>query len=96
MRDSRAAPPLLQALRRPWPFIERVFANAAYCGERVASALPTTIEIVTGPPNQRGFIVQKRRWVVERTFAWIGQNRRLARGYERQASTAVARTIDGL
>ena len=76
---SSAAPPLLQASRRPWPFIERVFADAAYRGERVASATPITIEIVTGQPNQHGFIVQKRRWVVERTLAWIGKNRRLAR-----------------
>jgi transposase len=48
------------------------------------------VEIVSGPPNQRGFLVQKRRWVVERTIGWIGRNRRLARDYERQASPALA------
>ena len=90
MHDSRAAVPLLKASRRPWPFIERVFADASYRGDRVASATSIVVEIVTGPPNQRGFIVQKRRWVVERTFAWIGRNRRLAKDYERMASTAVA------
>ncbi len=58
--------------------------------KRLGGATPIAIEIVTGPPNQRGFIVQKRRWVVERTFAWLGRNRRLARDYERTASTALA------
>jgi transposase len=90
MHDSRAAVPLLLASRRPWPFIERVWADASYRGERVGAATPITVEIVTGPPNQRGFIAQKRRWVVERTFAWIGRNRRLAKDYERMASTALA------
>ena len=90
MHDSRAAPHLLRASRRPWPFIERVWADSGYRGEHVSAATPIQIEIVTGPPNQRGFIVQKRRWVVERTIAWIGRNRRLARDYERLASTALA------
>jgi putative transposase len=90
VHDSRAAVPLLKASRRPWPFIERIWADASYRGERVGDATPITVEIVTGPPNQRGFIVQKRRWVVERTFAWIGRNRRLAKDYERSPSTALA------
>jgi hypothetical protein len=48
------------------------------------------VQIVTGPKNQKGFIVQKRRWVVERSIAWINVNRRLAKDYERHASTALA------
>jgi transposase len=67
-----------------------VWADSAYRGERVGAATSITVEIVTGPPNPRGFIVQKRRLVVERTIGWIGRNRRLARDYERQASTALA------
>ena len=51
------------------------------------------VEIVTGPANQRGFIVQKRRWVVERTLAWIGRNRRLARDFERLAETAICLVV---
>jgi transposase len=90
MHDSRAAPHLLRASRRCWPFVEKIWADSAYRGERVGAATPIQIEIVTGPANQRGFIVQKRRWVVERTIAWIGRNRRLARDYERLASTALA------
>ena len=90
MQDPRTAAPLLLASRWPWPFVERVWAGFSYRGERVAAATPITVEIVTGRPNQRGFIVQKRRLVVERTFAWIGRNRRLAKDYERMASTALA------
>jgi putative transposase len=90
MHDSRVAPHLLRASSRSWPFVETVWTDSAYRGQRVAAATPIRVAIVTGPPNQRGFIVQKRRWVVERTLAWLGRNRRLARDYERQASTALA------
>ena len=82
--DWRVAPHLLRASRRRWPFVEKVWADAGYRGERVAQATSISVEIVTGPPNQRGFIVQKRRWVVVRTFAWIGRYRRLAKDYERR------------
>jgi transposase len=90
VHDSQAAPHLLRTSRRPWPFVQKVWADSAYRGERVGTATPIQVEIVTGPPNQRGFIVQKRRWVVERSIGWIGRNRRLARDYERLASTALA------
>ena len=90
LHDSHAAVHLLQASRRSWPFVEKVWADAAYRGDRVRTATAIRVEIVTGPPNQRGFIVQKRRWVVERSLAWIGRNRRLAKDYERLASSALA------
>lgn len=41
-----------------------------------------TVEVVRRPPGTRGFVVQARRWVVERTFAWLGRNRRLSRAVE--------------
>ena len=41
-------------------------------------------------PPPRGFIVLPRRWVVERTFAWISQNRRMSKDYERLAATSEA------
>jgi len=45
--------------------------------------LRITLEIVRNPAGQRGFAVYPRRWVVERTLAWLTANRRLARDYER-------------
>src|SRR6476469_912386 len=79
IQDRDGGGPLLQASRRLFPFIERVFADGGYAGERVATATRIIVEIVNKHPNQVGFTVLPRRWVVERFFAWIGRNRRLAK-----------------
>ena len=80
MHDSRGGAILLRASRQLWPFILRLWADSAYRGDHMGSALPgVTVEVVTGPKNQVGFIVQKRRWVVERTFGWFGRFRLLWR-----------------
>ena len=76
------APPLLRASRRRFPFVECVFADAAYAGDRVAAATRITVQIVRKPKDQVGFAVHPRRWVGERTFAWLGRNRRLAKDFE--------------
>ena len=47
------------------------------------------LEIVTRDPGTRGFAVLPRRWVVERTFAWLGRNRRLAKDFEATVASAV-------
>ena len=48
------------------------------------------LEIVRRSPNAVGFEVIKRRWVVERTFSWLGRNRRLAKDFENRAATLLA------
>jgi len=48
------------------------------------------IEVVRRAEGQKGFAVQPRRWVVERTFAWLGRSRRLAKDYERRLQSAEA------
>ena len=82
VQDRDGGGPLLSLSRRSFPFIQRVFADAGYAGERVAGAASVALEIVRKAPNQIGFAVQPRRWVVERFFAWIGRNRRLAKDFE--------------
>lgn len=90
VQDRDGAPPLLRASRRFFPFIARVFADAGYASERVATATCIAIEIVRRKPDQIGFAVQPRRWVVERFFAWISRNRRLWRDAEATIQSATA------
>ncbi len=66
--------------------IRYVFADQGFAGRLVDWAwriLAMVIEIVRKPAGQRGFEVHPKRWVVERTLAWLTANRRLARDYER-------------
>ena len=76
-----------------WPFIVKIFADAGYQGARAALAAAKTgswiIEIVKRSDLHK-FVVLPKRWIVERTLAWISRNRRLARDYERYASTVTA------
>ena len=79
--------------RLRFPFIERVFADGGYAGRLVAWASDKThiiLEIVRRMPWMKGFVVIRRRWVVERTFAWLGRNRRLARDFEATIASATA------
>lgn len=50
-----------------------------------------TLEVKSRPPGSKGFVLLKKRWIVERTFAWIGFNRRLSKDYERTVSSSEAR-----
>jgi transposase len=79
--------------RRLFPFIERIFADAAYQGPTLAAAVAKTgtwtLEIVKRNELHR-FVVLPKRWIVERTLAWISRNRRLARDFERYARTVAA------
>jgi transposase len=90
IQDRDGAVPLLKASRALFPFIARLFADAAYSGEKVACATRIVVEIVAKNPGQVGFAVQPRRWVVERFFAWLGRNRRLAKDVEGSLASATA------
>jgi transposase len=89
-QDRDGAVPLLRASRRRFPFVLRAFADAAYAAERVANATCFAVEIVRKPKDQVGFAVHPRRWVVERCFAWLGRNRRLAKDFESTIASATA------
>jgi len=93
VQDRDGAHLLLQRARRLFPFIERIFADGGYQGPKMAAVVAGTgawqLEIVKRTEMHR-FVVLPKRWVVERTFAWIARNRRLARDFERYARTVVA------
>ncbi len=90
IQDRDGAVPLLKTSRRAFPFVELVFADTAYAGERVANATCIAVEIVHKLAGQVGFVVLPRRWVVERFFAWINRNRRLAKDFEASIASAKA------
>jgi transposase len=93
IQDRDGARALLRAVRRRFPFIERIFADAGYQGPKMAAQAEATgswkIEIVKRSEVSR-FVVLPKRWIVERTFAWISRNRRLARDFERYATSVAA------
>jgi transposase len=80
--------------RRLFPFIERVFADGGYQGPKAATAAQQTgtwiIDIVKRLDTAVGFEVVPKRWIVERTLAWISRCRRLTRDFERHARTVAA------
>lgn len=66
IQDRDGGGPVIAAARHAFPFIQKVFADGGYAGERVAQAAAVAVEIVRRNPGQVGFAVQPRRWVVER------------------------------
>jgi transposase len=84
---------LLRDASRRFPSITKIFADAGYQGPRAAETVADTgawqLEIVKRT-ELHNFVILPKRWIVERTFAWISRNRRLARDFERYASTVVA------
>lgn len=70
--------------------VELAYVDAGYTGEAPATAARShemRLEVVKLPEAKRGFVLLPRRWVVERSFAWMTRFRRLARDYERWPET---------
>ena len=86
--------PLLASVRRPFPWLRHVFADGGYAGTKLQTALAAhgrwTLEIVKRSDVAKGFELLPRRWVVERTLAWLNRNRRLAKDFEALVETAAA------
>ena len=86
MQDRDAARPLLWNLRKAFPSVTLAWADGGYAGKLVSwakTALKLTVHIVRRPDDLHTFQVLPRRWVVERTLAWISRHRRTVRDYER-------------
>lgn len=101
--DATAAPQLFaQLTRRAHPRLEVVWADSKYHNhalhdwlKRHANTIPWRLEIVSRPRNVPGFVLLPKRWVVERTFAWLGRNRRLSKDYEHRTDSSACKVRIG-
>ena len=88
VQDREGAMSLLAVLRHGFSRLRLIWADQAYAGELVAwvwSLRPrrkVSLEIVKRPEGIKGFLLLPKRWIVERTFAWLGRYRRLSKDYE--------------
>ena len=94
IQDRDGAALVLDKIRKRFPWLDLVWADAGYNAHQVKDAVARSpglrLEIVKRADNRKGFVVLPRRWVVERTFSWFGRNRRLAKDYENLADTLAA------
>ena len=93
VQDRDGFLPLLKSVRRVFVFLERLFADGAYSGTETATATKRTgrvvLEIVKRS-DAEGFVVVAKRWIVERSFGWLGRCRRLAKDFENLTRTQMA------
>lgn len=96
VQDRDGALPTIEEVLDRFPTLKHFFADGGYRGDRVASFVDEqdgrTVEIVKRPDEAKGFVVLAKRWVVERTFAWLGRCRRLAKDWEKSIASAEAWT----
>ena len=90
VQDRDGAVPLLKASRSRHPFVAKTSADSAYNSDRVASATSIDVQIVRRIAGHSAFVVHQRRWVAERTFAWLRRNQRLAKDSEATIASARA------
>jgi transposase len=86
---------VLRTMFGKFPFLQKLFADGGYQGpqfrEAQKQALPDVVtEIIKRSDAAEGFEVLPRRWVVERTFSWLGRCRRLAKDFENLNRKALA------
>ena len=91
VQDREAAQPFLESCCEKFPSVRKIWADGGYAGGLVAhiAALRKTRQVhleIVKRHIRKGFEVLPRRWVVERTFAWLLQSRRFARDYEVKTS----------
>lgn len=88
--DQDGAYDLLAAAKAVAPTLQQVWVDGGYAGDWVEWATQEhqcAVAVVTRPPQARGFVLLARRWVVERTLAWLSRHRRLTRDFEFHAAT---------
>jgi transposase len=95
VQDREGGVLLISTLFGLYPFLRKLFADGGYQGpvfeQGVANVLvQLEVAIVKRSDSARGFVVLPRRWVVERTFAWLNRCRRLAKDFENLTRNALA------
>jgi transposase len=83
-------------IRRRFPWLEHLFADAGYQGDlalHAATRERVRLAIVKRPRDAKGFHLLPHRWVIDRTLAWLGRNRRLAKDFERLIDTTTAMAV---
>ena len=85
---------MLKVIASRYPSLRHVFADDGYAGPKLRDALKAlgrwTVQIVKRSDTTEGFEVLPRRWVVERTFAWLNRCRRLSKDWEKSIASAEA------
>jgi putative transposase len=97
VEDAQAAEPVLARLTGElFPRLEVIWADSKYHNHALNAWLALRpwlkwrLEVVSRPPGSKGFVLLPKRWVVERTFAWLGRARRLSKDYERTTASSEA------
>ena len=94
IQDRDGAVGTLASIRSLYPWLRHIFADGGYAGDKLRNAMTElgqwTIEIIKRSDTAKGFVLLPRRWVVERTFAWLGRCRRLAKDFEATVESAMA------
>lgn len=88
IQDRDGAARVFDKLANRFPFIEKICGDSGYQEPIVEKASPRPMEIVKR--NQVGIQVVPKRWIVERTLAWLGINRRMAKNLARFSATSLA------
>jgi len=93
IQDRDGAKLVLEKARGKFPRLALLWADGGYAGKLIEWVQETCgwlLEIVKRSDDVQGFVVLPRRWVVERTFGWLGRCRRLSKDYEEQITSSEA------